>query len=427
MSNGSEVFTIPGDRPRRLTRNSTKETRENWFKVFDASELDRLRRAMPRVPAEPVRPDPRKNVERSFPLLALLLILELILAFGLTIFKPWLVLSHLLLSATLFFFANKKSASENPPPSFLKNPIGISAIAVLIATLGYFSYVQFADGDVSIAVLLDVLAIVILSRWGVYPWIEERSEVKNFNAGHEYLTQQYERNLQIRQQALATVEQINNQINSMYVDCLHYEEMVRIRRELFDSLLKEAFADLGVSEEIQHQILSDRDRNILEIAGPLPVPNSTYERQVVEFRSGVLPRLREDAPILANYLSHLYTYRVAIILPQGLGTYDAIVDSVNLSHRSLGNQLTMWKSISRVNRENSAEGWAEDKVVLETYAGTKTDLEINGVSIKENLELIPVVDVSTSESGSGPMDGVSAMQGRVVNSFVLAIQQKMTE
>jgi hypothetical protein len=427
MSIDSEVFTFPGDRPRRLTRNSTKETRENWFKAFDASELDRLRRALPKVPPEPVLPDPRKVAVLAFPLLALLVILELILATGLTIFQPWLVLSHLLVCVTLFFFANKKSASENPPSSFLKNRIGLSAIAVLLVTVSYFFYIQFFEGDIWIAAIADALAVGILGRWGVYPWIAERSEVKKFNAAHDYLTQQYERNLQIRRKALATAEQINSQINSLYIDCLHYEEMIKIRRELFDSLLKEAFAELGVSEEIQHQIVADRDRNILEITGFLAIPNSIYERQVVEFRAGVLPRLREDAPALADCLSHLYTYRVAIILPQGLGTYDAIVDTVDLTYRSLGNQLTMWKSISRVNRENSAEGWAEDMIVLETYGGTKTDLKINGIRIKENVELIPVVDVGASETSSDPINGVGPVQGRVVNSFVLAIQQKMTE
>jgi hypothetical protein len=150
---------------------------------------------------------------------------------------------------------------------------------------------------------------------------------------------------------------------------------------------------------------------------------SEYGRPVVQFKYGVLPRLQEDAPILAEFLSHLYSYRVAIILPQGLGTYDAVVDSVKLAHRSLGNQLTMWKSISRVNRENGAAGWADDKVVLETYGGTKTDLEINGVTIKENLELIPVVDIT----GEMESTDLPPLQGRVVNSFVLAIQQKMTE
>ena len=83
----------------------------------------------------------------------------------------------------------------------------------------------------------------------------------------------------------------------------------------------------------------------------------------------------------------------------------------------------MWKSISRVNRENGAAGWADDKVVLETYCGTKTDLEINGVTIKENLELIPVVDIT----GEMESTDLPLLQGRVVNSFVLVIQQKMTE
>jgi hypothetical protein len=161
----------------------------------------------------------------------------------------------------------------------------------------------------------------------------------------------------------------------------------------------------------------------------LQLGNSDYSRPIVEFKPGVLPRHPKDAPILADYLAHLYSCTLAIILPQGLGTYDVVIDSVNLHHRTLGNQLTMWKSISRVNRENSREdgpdSWSEETIVLETYGGTKTHLEINGISIKENRELIPVVD-SSHEPGLVQRK-IEMPKGRMVNSFVLAIQQKMTE
>lgn len=423
MSNSSEVFTIPGDRPRRLTRNSTKETRENWFRIFDASELERLKRAVPRLPMEPTAPEPKKNAELAFPLLAILLIVGLAVSIFATSVKPWLVLSHLLSSALLFFFSKKRSKTEPRPHQFSANRLLLISIASVVLTLGAFIYLQFAEGKVGVPIAADVVAILLLMRLGVYPWIKERQDVREFNAAHEHLSREYERKKLARESAVKSIEQIERQIEALSVECLHYEDMVRSRRELFDGLLKEAFAELGVSEEIQKQVLADRDRNILEIAGPWVVEKSEYGRPVVQFKYGVLPRLQEDAPILAEFLSHHYSYRVAIILPQGLGTYDAVVDSVNLIHRSLGNQLTMWKSISRVNRENGAAGWAEDKVVLETYGGTKTDLEINGVSIKENVELIPVVDIS----GEMESTELPPLQGRVVNSFVLAIQQKMTE
>jgi hypothetical protein len=423
MSNTSEVFQITGDRPRRLTRSSTKETRENWFRVFDASELERLKRATPKLPIEPVAPEPKKNAELAFPLLAILLIVGLGVSIFATSLKPWLVLSHLLSSVTLFIFSKKRSRTELRPPQFTANRLFLISISSAVLALGAFIYLQFAEGKMGVPIAADIVTILLMMRFGVYPWTRERQDVKEFNAAHEHLSREYDRRKSARESAVDSIEQIKRQIEALSVECLHYEEMVRSRRELFDGLLEEAFAELGVSEEIQHQVLVDRDRNILEIAGPWVVDNSEYGRPVVQFKYGVLPRLQDDAPILAEFLSHLYSYRVAIILPQGLGTYDAVVDSVNLTHRSLGNQLTMWKSISRVNRENGTAGWADDKVVLETYGGTRTDLEINGVTIKENLELIPVVDIT----GEMESTDLPPLQGRVVNSFVLAIQQKMTE
>jgi hypothetical protein len=112
-------------------------------------------------------------------------------------------------------------------------------------------------------------------------------------------------------------------------------------------------------------------------------------------------------------------------LPQGLGTYEAVVDSVNGNHKMLGSQITMWKSISRVNRENTLEDWKEDVIVLETYGGTKTLLLINGVSIKENQEVIPVADSADAKNIMD--DDIGTDSGRLVNSFVFEIQQKMTE
>ena len=66
MSN-NEIFSIPGDLPRRLTRNNTKETRENWFKGFDITEKKKLEGQLPKIQMEPVDPGSERVQEIEFP------------------------------------------------------------------------------------------------------------------------------------------------------------------------------------------------------------------------------------------------------------------------------------------------------------------------------------------------------------------------
>ena len=424
-----EIFSIPSDLPRRLTRNNTKETRENWFKGFDITEKKNLEGQLPKIQMEPVDPGSERVQEIEFPKTLIIFSGILIICLILTGIKGWLVLSHFVASAFLVIAQMRTTSPKLPIRKALKSFLGYLAIVTSILTIVFFLYMELGNGPRGIPILVDLFAIGVLLAVKLNPWIVERNEVRLSNEQLRMSIERFKRDSFSRQNSLALRKQIQEKIDAIVIECLHYEEMVRIRRELFDKILVDAFADLGVTEEVQREILSDRERNILEISGPLQLQSSEYSRPIVAFKPGVLPRHPKDAPILSDYLAHLYSCTLAIILPQGLGTYDVVIDSVNLQHRKLGNQLTMWKSISRVNRENSREdgsdGWSEEKIVLETYGGTKTHLEINGISIKENRELIPVVD-----SSHGPelvQTEVIRPIGRMVNSFVLAIQQKMTE
>ena len=427
--NSNEVFNIPGDLPRRLTRNNTKETRENWFKGFDATKKRELERQLPNIPIEPIDPGTARVQEIEFPKILLIFSALLLLCLILTGIKGWLVLSHLGPAAFLIISQMRTTTPNLRFLEAIRSLFGYLATGTALLTIVFFLYLEVGDGPKGIPISVDLLAIGVILASKLHPWLLEKNEVKLSNERHRMAVERFKRDTWSRQTALSTRKQIQERIDSIAIDCLHYEEMVRIRRELFDKILVDAFADLGVTEEVQREILSDRERHILEISGPLQFGNSEYSRPIVEFKPGVLPRHPKDAPILADYLAHLYSCTLAIILPQGLGTYDVVIDSVNLHHRTLGNQLTMWKSISRVNRENSREdgpkSWSEETIVLETYGGTKTHLEINGISIKENRELIPVVD-SSQEPGLVQRK-IDMPKGRMVNSFVLAIQQKMTE
>ena len=423
MSN-DEVFDIPGDRPRRLTQLNTLETRENWFKIFETGEVARLRNSLPYIPLAPEHPGEKKNPQLPRPLYWILILLVLGIAGIATSYKSWFVILHYLLPVVSFVFEAKSPTHQKELKTILKSRLGL--LGVFWAIWSTLLVVLVASdllhrGWVTV---VDVLSIGFIFIKFVKPWIDEKKAVKEFNEFLERLLKKYQNEVDARERKIAEREELEKKLESLSIECLHYREMVKIRRDLLDKILVEAFADLGVSEEVQREILADRDRNILEMSGPLE--SSSYERSIVEFKTGVLPWNSQDSPILRNFLSHLYACKIAIILPQGLGTFDVVIDSVTLDSHKLGNQLTMWKSISRVNREIQFDDWQEEKIVLETYGGTKTDLEVNGISVKENRELIPIIEVNV-ETQLGDPSLTSEAKGRMVNSFVLAIQQKMSE
>jgi hypothetical protein len=423
MSN-YEVFDIPGDRPRRLTQSNTLETRENWFKIFETEEVTRLRNSLPYVPLAPEHPGEKKTTQLSKPFYWIMILLVLGLAGIATSYKPWFVVLHFILPVVSFVFEAKTPTHQKGLKAILKSRLGLLGVfwaiwSTLLALL--VSNDLLHRGWIT---AIDVLSIGFVFIRYVKPWIDEKKAVKEFNEFLERLLKKYQNEVDARERKIAEREELEKKLESLSIECLHYREMVKIRRDLLDKILVEAFADLGVSEEVQREILADRDRNILEMSGPLE--SSSYERSIVEFKTGVLPWNSQDSPILRNFLSHLYACKIAIILPQGLGTFDVVIDSVTLDSHKLGNQLTMWKSISRVNREIQFDDWQEEKIVLETYGGTKTDLEVNGISVKENRELIPIIEVNV-ETQLGDTTLTSEAKGRMVNSFVLAIQQKMSE
>jgi hypothetical protein len=419
-----EVFEIPGDRPRRLTQENTLETRENWFKIFETSEVIRLRNSLPHIPSVPEHPGAQQTPQLLRPVYWIAILLCLLIAGIATGYKSWLVISHYLLVVISFIFETKTPTHQKDVKKILKSRLGLLGIfwGIWSSALAYL--VAVADLDRGWVTLIDLISCGIVFQKFINPWLTEKNEIAEKNALLEKQLKNYESDVAARQRKIAERDELERKLESLSIECLHYRDMVKIRRDLLDKILVEAFADLGVSEEVQREILADRDKNILEMSGP--IESSSYERSIVEFKTGVLPWKSQDSPILRNFLSHLYACKIAIILPQGLGTFDVVIDAVTLDSHKLGNQLTMWKSISRVNREIQFDDWQEEKIVLETYGGTKTDLEVNGISVKENRELIPIIEVNVeTQLGDSPL--ASESKGRMVNSFVLAIQQKMSE
>jgi len=419
-----EVFEIPGDRPRRLTQENTLETRENWFKIFETSEVIRLRNSLPHIPSVPEHPGAQQTPQLLRPVYWIAILLCLLIAGIATGYKSWLVISHYLLVVISFIFEAKTPTHQKDVKKILKSRLGLLGIFWGIWSSALVYLVAVADLDRGWVTLIDLISCGIVFQKFINPWLTEKNEITEKNALLEKQLKNYESDVAARQRKIAERDELERKLESLSIECLHYRDMVKIRRDLLDKILVEAFADLGVSEEVQREILADRDKNILEMSGP--IESSSYERSIVEFKTGVLPWNSQDSPILRNFLSHLYACKIAIILPQGLGTFDVVIDAVTLDSHKLGNQLTMWKSISRVNREIQFDDWQEEKIVLETYGGTKTDLEVNGISVKENRELIPIIEVNVeTQLGEAPL--ASESKGRMVNSFVLAIQQKMSE
>ena len=130
-----------------------------------------------------------------------------------------------------------------------------------------------------------------------------------------------------------------------------------------------------------------------------------------------------DTPALRRYLSHLYVCKIGLVLPQGFGIYEAVVDSVNQLIHTRSHELLVWKSISRVTRQNANSLDDSDVISIQSYGGSETLLPVNGFFIKETTESVPVEKV-LDDLGMQPGD---ATPRKMVNSFVLAIQQKMTQ
>jgi hypothetical protein len=415
----NEILEINGDRNRRMTLENTRETRENWFKLFDVTEVRRLQASIPLPPVLPPEPPAEMPVQGVWPKNYILLSL-LFLAVGILILID-LSFSWLGLAISAFVYLVLLKTPNFSSKNLLKQ---ISVILCLMYTLFVVVLAIFVSGsEIQIIVGLAHISLAL----GIYlflirPWFSERTRVNEHNAQIRTERVSYERILSKNIAANQERERIVKSIDDLTVDVLHLKEMAKLRRELFDRALVDAFAELNVPEDVQTELLGDRESQVLEITKPFLEENSQYGRPLVQFSLGQIPFDSLDTPVLATYLSHLYVVKIALILPQGLGTYEALVDSVELTTRLLGHDLTLWKSISRVIRENASTDWLEDEIVLETYGGSLNRFPVNGSFVNEKLETVPNVRFVNSEhQGEG-----FELNPRVVNAFVRSVQQKMS-
>jgi hypothetical protein len=151
-----QIFQIPNDLSRRLTRNNTKETRENWFKGYDTIEKRNLERQLPPIPLEPVHPGSERFQEIEFPKTLLIFSGILLICLILTGFQGWLVLSHFGASA---FLIESQMRTSNPKLHFMeaiKSQLGYLALGTALLTTVFFLYLVIGDGPRGIPICFDL-------------------------------------------------------------------------------------------------------------------------------------------------------------------------------------------------------------------------------------------------------------------------------
>lgn len=414
----NEILEILGDRNRRMTQENTRETRENWFRLFDTTEIRKLQASIPIIPVLPREPSDEVSMQRPLPVNEIV-VSSLCLIIGTLIFFDFLFV-WLGLAISLYSYIRlikgRNSSGTKKRQTLLKVIVFLYTILIfLLPTSINSDGVQIGTG------LAHYIFAASLYLFVIQKFISERKEVDARNAKIRTERISYEKVLSRNVAAKKERDRILEEIRVLTVDVLHLREMAKLRREMFDNLLLEAFAELNVSEEVQSELINDRESLVLEITKPFLEDDSPYGRPIVQFPLGQIPLDKFDTPVLATYLSHLYVVKIALILPQGLGTYEAIVDSVDLKHRLLGHDLTLWKSISRVIRENASTDWLEDEIVLETYGGSMNRFAVNGSFVNEKLETVPSFRFLDSETINEDFE----LNPRVVNAFVRSVQQKM--
>jgi hypothetical protein len=420
----NSYFSLAEQRRRRLVHESTTETRENWFKGYDATEENRLRGRMPQFPIVPNRPDEIRNYDKPFPKRLLMILIGLFIATFAVFFNRAFGILVLLVSlfALVEVFKSSEKSAFFKPKNFKSNPVPVVGACGLVVGL-----LQLLNRPLSILLAIgSIIAILSLFATFILGWIEERKEAKEHNDRVSHQTAAYEAAIKRRDEILTQRQAIERQIDELAIDCLHPSLMAQERRQLLDSVLEKAFAELGVTQEDQRTVLADKERFIIEISGPtvgFGAIQSPYDHPIVEFQ-GLLPSYSEnDTPALRRYLSHLYICKIGIVLPQGFGIFEAVADCVTRQVMTRGHELLVWKSISRVTRQNADSLDESDAISIQSYGGSETRLPVNGYFINESTEAVPVVKV-VDDLG---LSSVNESPRRLVNSFVLAVQQKMTQ
>lgn len=238
MSN-YEVFDIPGDRPRRLTQLNTLETRENWFKIFETEEVTRLKNSLPYIPLAPEHPGEKKTAQLSKPLYWILVLGVLGVAGIATSYKSWFVILHYLLPVVSFVFETKTTTHQKDFKTILKSRLGVLGVFWAILSTLLVSLVASDLLPRGWVTVLDVLSIGFIFIKYVQPWIDEKKAVKEFNVFLERQLKKYQSEVGARERKIAEREELEGKLESLSVECLHYREMVKIRRDLLDKILVE--------------------------------------------------------------------------------------------------------------------------------------------------------------------------------------------
>jgi hypothetical protein len=211
-------------------------------------------------------------------------------------------------------------------------------------------------------------------------------------------------------------------------DCLAPTEMAKLRVQAMNTFFEMATAEVNVPPQEAAEIFKLPGQRFLEIVAPDTKWSSRYPRPVVRVDLGLGPATERDTPIVHDLLAHRYQFILAMILQQGLAIVHAVHDSVEQTTTIESHDLVLWKSISRVTRQNVASSNKGDLIILETFGGSTQSLPVNGELTQEYVALIESVRITGRTTGpiGLPAPTPHPQPGRQVNAFVREIQIRMS-
>jgi hypothetical protein len=411
-----------------MTMVNSRTTRANWFVGIDsATEMTLRANLKPLPPLAPEAPADWR-MSRDFPrILSFIVGLAAFSSIG-SWFEKWMLwlncVSIVFLLVEILTRNELLQLGRFDQKTSRRLLLRIFFITLLTGGLTSVFFPRIVS-VISSLILLSIM--LVIANYDIRNWFHERQSVSSYNRTNQVQRDRRERSITARKQIEKSNSEVNSQLRKLYPERLHYSVMCQVRRELIDQVLLMAFAELGVSQVEQDFVLGDRDRFILEITGPTFGSGkfvSAFPSPIVQFPFELPRQNRHESPAILKFLSHLYLCRVGMVLPSGFGFFEAIVDSVDLLVHPRGHELLLWKAISRVTRLNAGDDSDADRISIQTYGGSETVLPVNGIFITEHLEKVASAGHRVEAEESIQVSNDSDYQ---VNSFVMAVQQKMVE
>jgi hypothetical protein len=422
--------------PREMVSTNTRETRESWFVRFDVDRHLMLQGAIPVIPnpePEPVEPSvEERKVDLRF--VGFWVALFVTGMFGLTSETAALAVAIPIVFTLIQEFRAYRSQAKAATKVAGLGLLAVGALALPLLA----RQEQNADGEPRgpwhTTLLICLLALIVAAAVIVIRHImqvkEHNQACRNARGTYRMELMQFQNAARRRENTLLERDRLLAELSSMTRPCLDPVVMAQLRLDAMNRFWEMATAELNVPLGDANEIWQAPGQRFLEIMVPIVEPPQFYPRPLVRVPLGLGPSTARDTPIVRDLLAHRYKLIIALIIPQGLGIVVAQHDCVEQTTVIVGHDLVLWKSISRVTRQNAAMELGSDEIVLETFGGSRQSLPVNGDLAQEYLATVPQVriggddDVPDLRAPATPP--VAPVSSREVNAFVREIQMRMS-